>query len=77
MTITLTLNLLLFGFNLIPVPPLDGASVVAGLFAPARELRERLRAAPMGGLIGLLIAWYAVSRAFRPLYDRVLGLLLL
>jgi Zn-dependent protease len=70
------LNLVLFLFNLLPVPPLDGASVLAGLFEPARRLRERLLANPMSGLVGLVIAWYLFGKLFGPLfYGIVVGLL--
>jgi len=44
------LNVLLAIFNMIPVPPLDGGNVVAGLLrGPAAEAYERLR--PYGFLI--------------------------
>ena len=62
------LNLLLFVFNLIPVPPLDGAAVLAGMFEPARRLRDQLRASGMGGMIGLLIAWVLIGRLFSPIF---------
>ncbi len=67
------LNLLLFIFNLIPVPPLDGAAVLAGLFPPARRIRDQLRASGVGGMIGLLIAWVVIGSLFSP----ILGLLLI
>ena len=51
-----------------PLPPLDGAAVLAGLFAPARSLRERLRSSPMSGMIGLLVAWYLFGELFWPLF---------
>ena len=66
------LNLLLFVFNLIPVPPLDGAAVLAGLFPAARRIRDQLRASGGGGMIGILIAWVIIGRLFSP----ILGLLL-
>jgi Zn-dependent protease len=74
-SVLLSLNLLLFLFNLIPLPPMDGAAVVGGLFEPARGLRERLRRSPMFGLIGLLIAWQIFPYIFWPLYTPVLNLL--
>jgi Zn-dependent protease len=74
-SILLSLNLLLCLFNLIPLPPLDGAAVLAGLFAPARRLRDRLRASAGGGFIGLLVAWYSIGYVFGPLYRLVMGLL--
>jgi Zn-dependent protease len=71
-SILLTLNLVLFVFNMIPVPPMDGASIVSGLFEPARRLRERIRMAPMAGLIGLVVAWYGFRYLFNPIYRPVL-----
>ena len=67
-SILFSLNLLLFLFNLIPLPPLDGASVLAGLFAPARAWRERLLGSPFGAMIGLAVAWYGTGFVFSPVY---------
>ena len=74
-SVMLTLNLVLFLFNLLPVPPLDGAAVLAGLFEPARRLRERLTATPTFGLLGLVIAWTVFRRVFWPVYFPVLQML--
>jgi Zn-dependent protease len=74
-SVMLTLNVVLFLFNLIPLPPMDGAGVVAGLFEPARALRARIRANPLSALVGLLIAWYLFRYLFRPVYGWVLMLL--
>jgi len=74
-SILLTLNLVLFVFNMIPMPPMDGASVVSGLFEPARRLRERIRATPMAGLLGLVVAWYGFRYLFDPILKPVLFLL--
>jgi Zn-dependent protease len=76
-SLLLFLNLLLFLFNLIPLPPLDGAAVAAGLLPAARDLRDRLRASGMGGLLGLVVAIYAIRWIFSPVYGRVLDLLFL
>ena len=58
LSILLTLNVLLCVFNLIPVPPLDGASVL-GLFLPssADEALRTLGSQPAFQLVGLLVAW--------------------
>lgn len=52
------LNGLLGVFNLIPLPPLDGASVVERLAggAVARGM-QKMREIPMIGFAGLLVAW--------------------
>lgn len=71
-SVMLTLNLVLFLFNLLPLPPMDGASVLAGFVRPFRELRDRMRANPMAGLIGLAVAWYGFGYIFRPMYVMVL-----
>jgi len=67
-SILFSLNLVLFVFNLIPLPPMDGASVLAGLFEPARRARDRLREMPLAGLGGLVVAWFLFPHLFWPLY---------
>jgi Zn-dependent protease len=74
-SVLLGLNILLFLFNLLPLPPMDGAAVLAGFFRPARALRERMRGNPMLGLLGLLLAWQVFPMIFGPIYSRVLALL--
>jgi Zn-dependent protease len=66
LSVMLGLNLLLFVFNLIPFPPLDGGAVASGLFDSARRFFDRMRASGMGNLIGLLLAWMIVRRLFLP-----------
>ncbi len=73
LSILLSLNLLLFLFNLVPLPPLDGAAVAGGLFEPARTLGDMLRASPFGGIVGVLLAWYAINWLFEPVFRVVMG----
>lgn len=73
LSIFLTLNVLLCVFNLIPLPPLDGASVI-GLFLPARaalKVRE-LSHSPIFQMAGLVIAWQVFPSVVRPLFFLVL-----
>jgi Zn-dependent protease len=73
-----TLNLILFVFNLIPVPPLDGSSVV-GLFiseANARRLQEWMTQ-PMLAFGGLVLAWMLMRSIVAPVLDFAVGLLYL
>jgi Zn-dependent protease len=74
LSILLVLNVLLAAFNLIPLPPLDGASV-AGLFLPgfARQMRE-FSQNPMFSLIGLLVAWRVFPFIVQPLFSFVVWL---
>jgi Zn-dependent protease len=75
LSIFLTLNVLLCAFNLIPLPPLDGASVI-GLFIPASgalKLRE-LSHTPMFQLAGLMIAWRIFPAIVPPLFGVILRL---
>lgn len=72
-SVLLSLNVILLFFNLLPLPPMDGASVLAGFLAPARRLRERMRGSPMLGLLGLLIAWQVFPYVFGPVYGFVLS----
>jgi len=57
LSILFDLNLILAVFNLLPVPPLDGISVIAGLFSPVRALYVKLREIPGVSFVGLIIAW--------------------
>jgi Zn-dependent protease len=54
----LRLNVILGIYNLIPVPPLDGAAVVEG-FGPARlrQLFGYIRQNPVYQMVGLLVTW--------------------
>jgi Zn-dependent protease len=74
LSILLVLNVLLAAFNLIPLPPLDGASVL-GLFLPgfARQMRE-FSTNPMFSLIGLLVAWRVFPFIVQPLFSFVVWL---
>ena len=55
------LNILLGTLNLLPVPPLDGAGVVGGLFPNSiGRLFDRLRSQPMASLISIAVIFYLV-----------------
>jgi len=62
-------NLLLMSFNLIPVAPLDGATVI-GLFvseSTALKIYDFMRQPGMS-LLGLVIAWKLFGEIFSPLF---------
>lgn len=70
-SILLGLNAVLFLFNLLPLPPMDGAAIVAGLVPPARRLRDALRGNMLLSLAGLVVAWLVFSSLFWPLFTPV------
>lgn len=75
-SILFSLNLLLGTFNLLPVPPLDGNTVI-GLFLSERAA---LRFAELShnstfAIIGLIAAWKIFDVLFRPIFILALNLL--
>jgi len=66
LSILLSLNLLLCVFNLMPCPPLDGASVLAGVLPVARTLRDRLRTSPFGSMVAFVVALILFPRVVAP-----------
>jgi len=74
LSVLLMLNVLLFVFNLIPLPPLDG-SVAIDLILPGRMAGVLRNLGPAGSMIGLLIAWQVFPMVARPLFRLVLAIL--
>ncbi|HMD30533.1 MAG TPA: site-2 protease family protein [Candidatus Acidoferrales bacterium] len=75
-SIFFTLNLILATFNLLPLPPLDGSSVIT-LFLPeqsALRLLDFYRTSGLG-FAGILIAWYGYGYVFRWVGPRAVDLL--
>ena len=75
LSMMLVLNTILCLFNLIPMPPLDGASAIT-LLLPER-LGLRVRAAlrqPGLAMIGLLFVWFGFGRIVRPVFGVLVGL---
>jgi Zn-dependent protease len=76
LSILFTMNLVLFVFNLFPIPPLDGAGAL-GVLLPedtARRLQEWF-ASPGVALFGLLFVWWLFPRVFGPVYGVAVALL--
>jgi Zn-dependent protease len=75
LSVLVNLNVLLGLFNLLPIPPLDGAGVVEGLFpATLGKLYDRMREIPILQLVGLLVAWNIFPALSRPAFSFVFGL---
>jgi Zn-dependent protease len=73
LSIFLTLNVFLCAFNLIPLPPLDGATVIGLVLPEAAALKVReLSHSPMFQMMGLLVAWYVFPLIVGPLFALIL-----
>lgn len=77
LSILFSLNLILFVFNLFPLPPLDGSAVYPALISEdaARSFKRLLAAQPALSLLGLVVAWRLFGPVFRPVLDVALGML--
>jgi Zn-dependent protease len=76
LSILFSLNLILFAFNLLPLPPLDGSAVVPLFLSRQAAARyQDLLRQPMLSLLGLLAAWYLFDPVYRPLQLLALNLL--
>jgi len=74
LTMTLVINVVLAVFNLIPVPPLDGSGIVAGLLPPQAAARYR-ELGRYGFLIVFALLWLGVfDLVLRPILFAVLRL---
>ena len=76
LSILFSLNVLLFAFNLLPLPPLDGAGVLPLVLKEewARGYQEFMRQ-PTFSLLGLIVAWNVFGKIFYPLHLLALNLL--
>ncbi len=77
LSILFSLNLLLFVFNLLPLPPLDGSAVLPMLMSAETAARYKafLAASPAFSLLGLVIAWRLLPPVFGPIQYFALRLL--
>jgi Zn-dependent protease len=75
LSVLLVLNVLLFVFNMLPVPPLDGGSAIGGVL-PER-LAHTVRAAvgnPALSILGLFVAWQAFPSLAWPIVKALIWL---
>ncbi len=76
LSILFSLNILLGTFNLLPVPPLDGATVIGLFFSEETALKiYEVTRQPTFQMVGLLIAWNMFDRIFLPVFVGALRLL--
>lgn len=76
LSILFSLNVLLFAFNLLPLPPLDGSGALPLLIpeGAAQRYQEFMRQ-PTFSLLGLVVAWNVFGSIFGPLLRLALNLL--
>ena len=76
LSILFSLNLLLMAFNLLPVPPLDGATIVGLFMDEERALRfAEFCHNPTFSLIGIVVAWNVFDHLFDPVFTASLNIL--
>jgi len=76
LSILFSLNLLLFCFNLVPLPPLDGSAVLPAFMSNETAARyNALLHQPMVSLLGLLLALKVFPHVFSPIFSIALNLL--
>jgi Zn-dependent protease len=76
LSVLLTLNVFLFVFNLLPLPPLDGASVLTLVLPEGLARRVRaLATAPGMSFVGILAAWRFFPVLTEPVFGIVVALL--
>jgi Zn-dependent protease len=75
-SILFTLNLVLFLFNIMPIPPLDGSGMLSLFIGSenAAKMREAMRR-PFVMIIGLLIVWRVFGYIFDPIFTLALNIL--
>ena len=75
LSVFLVLNVFIGLFNLLPLPPLDGFSVVSIFLPEEHASRWRsLQSNPMMSMVGLLIAWRVFPMITDPLFSLLLKL---
>lgn len=75
-SILFSLNLNLFVFNLIPVPPLDGSEVLSLVLSERSfEQYRHFLAQPGAGIVGLIVAWHLIDFLLPPAQGLALTLL--
>ncbi len=70
------MNLLMFVFNLLPLPPLDGSGILVGILGEkSSEKYLHVMHQPAFMLIGMLLAWKVIGAIFSPILVFAISLL--
>ncbi len=76
LSVVFSLNMILFTFNLLPLPPLDGSAILP--LAMSHETATRWRSfisQPSMSLLGIIIAWKIFGAVYGPLHLLAINLL--
>jgi Zn-dependent protease len=75
LSVLLVMNVFLCAFNLLPLPPLDGAAVLTA-FLPAAHAQkvQELQSNGMMSMIGLVVAWQMFPMFTDPMFTMLLRL---
>jgi Zn-dependent protease len=75
LSVLVNLNVLLGLFNLLPIPPLDGAGIAEGLLPNSLgKFYDQMREIPILQVVGLLVAWNIFPFLWSPAFSVVFGL---
>lgn len=69
------LNLLLAIFNLIPLPPFDGAGIVGGLIPKSQRVYNSYQRIPLYFILSMFVGWTLLDYLFSPAYYAITDLL--
>jgi Zn-dependent protease len=58
-------------FNLVPLPPLDGAGVVRGLFPATGRVFDTIQNIPYSTLVVFVLLSYWIGPLYYPIYDAI------
>ena len=77
LSIVFSLNLLLFVFNLLPVPPLDGSAAITLLMTRRVTARYQrfIWGTPILGFLGIFVAWQLFPAVFGPVFTTAISLI--
>ena len=76
LSVFFSLNLILFLFNLLPLPPMDGSGVIQLLLPEDVSRRWQLTMRqPLVGILGILVAWRLFGYVLFPVFGAALQLL--
>lgn len=73
LSVFLGLNVLLATLNLYPVPPLDGAGVIEGLFPRVAPIYDFIRSQPFVLIPCLLAVWYTMGPIVWPVLGEIVS----